>query len=104
MSTQSLEAFRKKLAEDEGLRKEMAKTLTASGTKDTVSVREMVAFANSRGYDFTFDEARAKIELSEQELENVAGGAIGDRSIKMNDMYVKLDSFSLNFAKIEFNY
>src|SRR5687768_10684228 len=41
MSQQALDAFKTKLAEDEALRKEMAATLSAGGTKNTASMAEV---------------------------------------------------------------
>src|SRR5262245_37191505 len=103
MSKQSLDAFRKKLGEDEKLRSEMARVLTGGGSKPTASVKELVEFAKSHGYDFSFDEARAQIELSDNELDRVAGGAIVEPGLNFQqDFHFKYDSLSMNFYKISF--
>jgi len=87
MSQQALDAFKAKVAEDETLRKEMATTLSAGGTKNTASMAEVVAFAKSKGFDINVDEIRQTAELSDAELDRVAGGA-------SSDYYLKLDGLS----------
>jgi predicted ribosomally synthesized peptide with nif11-like leader len=105
MSKQALNEFRAKLAADDTLRNEMTRALSAGGTKTTASVDDLVAFAKSHGYEFTNEEAREKIALSDQELDHVAGGAVTDRSLKMQDLnFIKVESFSLNFSKVEIEY
>jgi predicted ribosomally synthesized peptide with nif11-like leader len=87
MSQQALDAFKTKLAEDEALRKEMATTLSAGGTKNTASMAEVIAFAKSKGFDINAEELRQTAELSDAELDRVAGGAT-------TDYYLKLDGLS----------
>jgi hypothetical protein len=103
MSKQALEAFKAKLADDETLRSEMTRILSQDGKTSRASVQDLAAFAKSRGYDFSPEEARGVIELSDDQLDSVSGGAV--------DMFFKYDgsqqtfnieSFSLNFAKISF--
>jgi predicted ribosomally synthesized peptide with nif11-like leader len=98
MSKQNLNAFKGKLAEDASLREEMKRTLSDGGKKSTASVDELVAFAKTRGYDFSVDEARENIELSDQQLDAVAGGAV-DAFIKYDGAY-KVES-GINFANFD---
>ena len=84
MSDTKVEEFLKKVEEDQALQAELAKALEADNDQ-----REAVtALANSKGYDFSSDELWAGIqkrqaefsqheaagELSDEELEAVAGG------------------------------
>jgi predicted ribosomally synthesized peptide with nif11-like leader len=75
MSRQSLDAFRKRLAEDEALRRDVARTFGGSDGKAVASADQLVAFASARGYAFSPNEVRESVELSDSELESVAGGA-----------------------------
>ena len=76
-----MEAFRKELAADESLRKEMTRALGA-GARD--SLNELVAFAKARGFELTADEARSAMELTERDLDAVAGG-LGRPTNKIQD-------------------
>ena len=87
MSKQALDAFKTKLGADESLRKEMATALSAGGSKKTASLDEVVAFAKSKGFDIDADEVRQSAELSDDELDRVAGGAAVD-------YYLRLDGIS----------
>ena len=83
MSDTKVEEFLKKVEEDQALQAELAKALEAGNEREAVT-----ALANSKGYDFSSDELWAGIqkrqaefsqheaagELSDQELEVVAGG------------------------------
>jgi len=83
MSDTKVEEFLKKVEEDQALQAELAKALEAGNEREAVT-----ALANSKGYDFSSDELWAGIqkrqaefsqheaagELSDQELEAVAGG------------------------------
>ena len=106
MSKQALEAFKAKLAEDENLRKEMTRVLSQDGTKDTASLQDMAAFAQSRGYDLSPEDVGATMALSDDQLESVAGGVISSYSsyaVKIDSTQTfAVDSFSLNFVKIAF--
>src|SRR5215208_6823011 len=81
MSKQALEAFRAKLRDDESLRAEMKRVLTAGGTKSTASIDELVEFAKTSGYEFSADEAVATQELSDEDLDRVAGGTVDPTSM-----------------------
>lgn len=87
MSKQALDAFKGKLAEDEALRAEMTSALGAGGSKTTASVDELVAFAKTRGYEFSPDEVRQNIELSDEQLDAVAGGAQVDYFLKLDGVH-----------------
>ena len=87
MSDTKVEEFLKKVEEDQALQAELAKALEAGNEREAVT-----ALANSKGYDFSSDELWAGIqkrqaefsqheaagELSDEELEAVAGGDLGD--------------------------
>jgi len=87
MSDTKVEDFLKKVEEDQALQAELAKALEAGNEREAVT-----ALANSKGYDFSSDELWAGIqkrqaefsqheaagELSDEELEAVAGGDLGD--------------------------
>jgi predicted ribosomally synthesized peptide with nif11-like leader len=86
MSDTKVEEFLKKVEEDQALQSELAKALEAGNEREAVT-----ALANSKGYDFSSDELWAGIqkrqaefsqheaagELSDEELEAVAGGDLG---------------------------
>jgi predicted ribosomally synthesized peptide with nif11-like leader len=83
MSDTKVEEFLKKVEEDQALQSELAKALESENDREAVT-----ALANSKGYDFSSEELWAGIqkrqaefeqkegagELSEEELEAVAGG------------------------------
>ncbi len=83
MSDTKVEEFLKKVEEDQALQSELAKALESENDREAVT-----ALANSKGYDFSSDELWAGIqkrqaefsqqeaagELSDEELEAVAGG------------------------------
>lgn len=87
MSDTKVEEFLKKVEEDQALQAELAKALEA----DNDQGEAVTALANSKGYDFSSDELWAGIqkrqaefsqheaagELSDEELEAVAGGGLG---------------------------
>ena len=83
MEITKVEAFLNQISEDEALQAELVKALEAENDREAVT-----ELANSKGYDFTSDELWAEIqkrqaefeqkqtsgELSDEELEAVAGG------------------------------
>jgi predicted ribosomally synthesized peptide with nif11-like leader len=83
MSVNKVEEFLNQIAEDEALQADLAKALEAEN--DRAAVTEL---ANSKGYDFSSEELWAEIqkrqaefeqkqtagELSDEELEAIAGG------------------------------
>ena len=84
MSKQAWETFKGKMAEDPTLRDEMTRELSAGGSKTSASVEDLVAFAKKRGYEFEPDEVRKAIELSDEQLDAVAGGAQVDYFLKLD--------------------
>ena len=76
MSKQALDGFRTKLTNDQALRDEMTSVLGRGAGEPRASVEELVAFASARGYDISVDDVRQSLELSDDQLDNVAGGAI----------------------------
>ena len=85
MTTVSVKEFLSKATEDASLQSDLAKALEADNDREAVT-----ELANSKGYDFSSDELWAVIqarqaevasrqesgELSDEELEAVAGGEI----------------------------
>ncbi|GCL37702.1 protein of unknown function, nitrogen fixation [Sphaerospermopsis reniformis] len=83
MENTKVEEFLNQISEDEALQAELAKALEAENDREAVT-----ELANSKGYDFSSDELWAEIqkrqaefeqnqttgELSDEELEAVAGG------------------------------
>jgi predicted ribosomally synthesized peptide with nif11-like leader len=105
MSQQALEAFRAKLAQDEALRNEMTRHLSQDGARANASVADLAAFAKSHGYDISPEEVQRAMELTDEQLETVAGGALNAYSqLSLGGTSYSVDSFSLNFAKIDVSY
>ena len=83
MSVNKVEEFLNQIAEDEALQADLAQALEAENDREAVT-----ELANSKGYDFSSEELWAEIqkrqaefeqkqaagELSDEELEAVAGG------------------------------
>jgi predicted ribosomally synthesized peptide with nif11-like leader len=83
MSTTAVQDFLTKVSEDQALQGELAKALESDNDREAVT-----ALANANGYEFSSDELWAEIqarqadlakrqaagELSDEELEAVAGG------------------------------
>jgi predicted ribosomally synthesized peptide with nif11-like leader len=81
---EKVKEFYKALSSDAAM-KERAKALLDKGrpADEAEAAAALIAFAKSEGYDFTADELKAYAsagakELSDEELENVAGGGCGD--------------------------
>ena len=84
MSTTTVQDFFTKVSEDQALQGELAKALESDNDREAVT-----ALAQSKGYEFTSEELWAEIqarqaeferrqaagELTDEELEAVAGGA-----------------------------
>jgi predicted ribosomally synthesized peptide with nif11-like leader len=70
VSKQALDGFRARLNVDHALRGEMTRALDNKASLDDV-----VAFANARGYDVSADDLRTVLDLSDEQLDAVAGGA-----------------------------
>ncbi len=82
---QSLEAFIKKLKQDENLKKELHEEL--GDPAQGVSAEDFRKFAASKGYEFNVAEIKG--ELSDKQLDSVAGGT-GTQylTIKFNTIYI----------------
>ncbi len=70
MGRQSLQAFVKKLQQDESLQKELREQLGAAA--QGLSAEDLMKFAASKGYEFNIEEIKG--ELSDKQLDAVAGG------------------------------
>ncbi|MDR2560747.1 MAG: Nif11-like leader peptide family natural product precursor [Holophagales bacterium] len=80
---EKVKEFYKALSSDEAM-KERAKAMLDKGkpADEAEAAGAVIAFAKSEGYDFTAEELKAFAsagarELSDEELENVAGGCSG---------------------------
>jgi predicted ribosomally synthesized peptide with nif11-like leader len=102
MSKQALDAFKAKLAEDAALREEMTRVLSKDGQRSDASAQDLIAFAQSRGFDLSAEDVRATMELSDDQLESVAGGVLIS-SYSSTPTY-SLESISFNFAKMVYEY
>lgn len=103
MSQKALNEFLQKVNADESLRKAFEARFE---DPSEIPSKELIAFADEQGYDFTVDEAK---ELSDAELEGVAGGTLFREAIKVEydtnttltyDVSYDLQSDSFNFLKI----
>jgi predicted ribosomally synthesized peptide with nif11-like leader len=93
MEITKVEEFLNKIAEDEALQAELVKALEAENDREAVT-----ELANSKGYDFSSEELWAEIqkrqaeleqkqttgELSDEELEAVAGGGTPMMTLKLS--------------------
>ena len=71
MSIESAKAFLERVKNDEDFRKEL---------EAQASAEERIKFVKAQGFDFTKEEIDSqKEELSDEELEAVAGGCMYDR-------------------------
>jgi predicted ribosomally synthesized peptide with nif11-like leader len=107
MSKQAWDAFKGKLADDQALRDEFTRVLSDGGGKRTAPLTDVVAFAKSKGFDFSEDEVKQTIELSDEQLDAVAGGASFDAFIKLDGIkgesshkdHIEIMSFSWGLMK-----
>jgi len=94
MSSESFKTFLAKVQHDEGLRQE----LRAAGGEAGMPVEAVVAFAAGKGYEFKVEEVSS--ELSDRQLNSVAGGINwGDGSLSsttggLPSSYLKIDLMS----------
>lgn len=75
MARESIVAFQERLARDEALREELMQLKNDNGS---IPVAEVIRIAGANGYDFSLEdvgEALKDGELSDEELDQVAGGA-----------------------------
>ena len=71
MSRQSFEDFMKKLQQDHTLQQELHVQL--GDPAQGIAVKDLARFAAGKGYEFNVEELKG--ELSEEQLDGVAGGA-----------------------------
>lgn len=101
MSTDSFKAFATKIQEDENLRKE----IQAASDEKGISADQLAGIAAGHGYEFTVDDVSS--ELSDAELEGVAGGmARADVSTSLNTLNTayKIESYNISgttFLKLD---
>ena len=72
MSKESLEQFMEKVGSNEELRASVENQLDSDGN---ISVDALIAFGADNGCDFTAEDLEDSVELSDEELDGVAGGA-----------------------------
>lgn len=95
MSQETIEAFWKRVADDDAVRAELDALLTS---KEGVPASEIVALGARHGLAFTADELQVTMtlaaggELSEEQLEAVAGGAF---------VYPKVELTGVKLLKLE---
>jgi len=97
MSTQALHEFLSQVAADTALQDELRTVGVGGG--DVIKAEKLVEFATGKGFDVTLDDVRgASLELSEAELESVAGGAIsgveGEATDKDHERWTDILSFN----------
>jgi len=97
MTKQVFQQFMAKVAQDEGLRREVE---ALKKDEKGVPVSELTALAARKGYSFSVEDVST--ELSEEELAGVAGGLLPAVNLAHKvegkvfpkfDSFVKLDSF-----------
>jgi predicted ribosomally synthesized peptide with nif11-like leader len=82
MSQAEVERFIADIKGDEALRADIA--------TDPANLAAIVEKANAKGYDFTLDEAKAHIsaqagtELTDEQLDSVAGGKSGPPTVSVD--------------------
>jgi predicted ribosomally synthesized peptide with nif11-like leader len=104
MSMSAVQDFFAKIAEDQSLQEELAKAMEAENDRQAVT-----DLARSKGFDFTPEELAQEIqnreaaiqqqleagELSEDELESVAGGAL---YVSQRSMSISLTPLSVTIS------
>ena len=73
MSKESLEQFMQKVGRDEELRSSIESQLDSDGN---ISVDALIAFGAENGCEFTTEDLTQNVELSDEELDAVAGGSV----------------------------
>jgi predicted ribosomally synthesized peptide with nif11-like leader len=71
MSKESLEQFMEKVGSNEELRASVENQLDSDGN---ISVDALIALGSENGCEFTFEDLQQTAELSDEELDGVAGG------------------------------
>ena len=73
MSKENLEQFMQKVGRDEELRSSIENQLDSDGN---ISVDALIAFGAENGCEFTTEDLTQNLELSDEELDAVAGGSV----------------------------
>ena len=71
MSKESLEQFMEKVGSDDELRVSIESQLDSDGN---ITVDALIALGSENGWEFTFEDLQQTAELSDEELDGVAGG------------------------------
>ena len=71
MSKESLERFMEKVGSDDELRVSIESQLDSDGN---ITVDALIALGSENGCEFTFEDLQQTAELSDEELDGVAGG------------------------------
>ena len=87
MSKESLEQFMEKVGSDDELRSSIESQLDSDGN---ISVDALIAFGADNGCDFTVDDLEGAAELSDKQLEGVAGGSYTDAAARGAKRAVKV--------------
>ena len=75
MSKENLEKFMKQVADSEDLQAKIGEEITGDA---------LVALGAAHGCEFSIEDVQAGAELSDEELERVAGGfSLGDGSVRL---------------------
>lgn len=82
MTQKSLNEFIKKVDSDERLRTSLEERF---GDMSDIPSKDLIAFADEQGYDFTVDEV--KEDLSDSELEGVSGGTLSYLKVTYDPVY-----------------
>ncbi len=72
MSKENLEQFMEKVGSNEELRASVENQLDSDGN---ISVDALIALGSENGCEFTFEDLQQTAELSDEELDGVAGDA-----------------------------
>jgi len=99
MSRQSFEAFMGTLKKDESLQKELREKL--GDPAQGVSAEGLNQFAAGKGYDFKVEEIQG--ELSEKQLNTVAGG-IEISSLSFSAQKVESSLLGTKYIKFDYNF
>ena len=94
MSNESFKKFMEKVQNDQALRQE----LRAAGGEAGMPVEAVIAFAAGKGYEFKVEEVSS--ELSDRQLNSVAGGinwgdgSLGGAPVALPGSYLKIEGLS----------
>jgi predicted ribosomally synthesized peptide with nif11-like leader len=76
MSKEALSEFLNTMAKDPNLQEQLRNAAEGSGDQATVSAERLVEIGEANGFEFTPEDVAGVGELSDDELESVAGGAV----------------------------